>query len=129
MTDGQLRPLAKDALAIGGVVSAAVFVLGDAGGPLELAAAAGIEGPALDGLVAAVRNPAHPVARALRDDAPTFDVLPTAPGGPALRSHFPLVADMDGERAAVGVLAVAHDAPMSAPDRARSSISRIEPRP
>jgi len=42
------------------------------------------------------------------DDAATFDVQPTAPGGPALRSHLPLVARDDGRRSVVGVLAVAH---------------------
>jgi hypothetical protein len=68
---------------------------------LELAAAAGIEGPPLDGLVAAVQSPMHPIARAMDDTAPTFDVRPMNPGGPALRSHLPL--------GGFGVLAVAHD--------------------
>jgi hypothetical protein len=71
---------------------------------LVLAAAAGIEGPPLDTLVAAVQNPMHPIARALHDTEPTFDVRPINPGGPALRSHLPL------DR--LGVLAVAHHAPL-----------------
>jgi hypothetical protein len=114
-----LETLARDAIAIGDVRSAAIFVVGAGSAALQLAAAAGIEGPALDGLVNAVRNPSHPVARALTDDGPTFDVQPINPGGPRLRSHLPLAIDRDGRRVVVGVLALAHDLPMSDPDRAR----------
>ena len=110
-----LEEIARRALAVGGVQSAAVFYVVPGSSALQLAAAAGIQGPALDGLVAAVRNPDHPVARALTDDGPTFDVLPIAPGGPKLRSHLPLVTDR-GE--IVGVLAVAHDTPLSDEQRA-----------
>ena len=111
-TSLDLDGIARGALSIGDVQSAAIFVVGPASSALRLAAAAGIEGPPLDGLVAAVQNPAHPVARALGADGPTFDVLPTAPGGPRLRSHLPLRVDLDGDRATVGVLAVAHDSPL-----------------
>jgi len=112
-----LDAVAGDALAIGDIQSAAIFLV--AGDPpvLELGAAAGIEGPALDGLVNAVRNPAHPVARAVTDEGPTFDVPPVNPGGPKLRSHLPLVANGGGRRTLVGVLAVAHDAPLGEADR------------
>ena len=106
------------AVLVDGIQSAALFVVAPLSSSLELAAAAGIAGPPLDGLVAAVRNPAHPVARALLDDGPTFDVLPMAPGGPRLRSHLPLQVDRDGRREAVGVLALAHDAPLDEGRRA-----------
>jgi len=107
-----LEQIARDALDIPGVESAAIFVVRPASADpeLELAAAAGIEGPPLDGLVAAVRNTMHPIARALRDDGPTFDDRPMNPGGPALRSHVPL-----GSR---GVLALAHEPPLDAAARA-----------
>jgi hypothetical protein len=96
-----------------GIGSAAIFVVGQGAEPPELVATAGLPAPAAVGLAAAVRNPAHPIARTAADGEPSFDVLPTAPGGPALRSHLPLLASRDGAATLVGVLAVAHDAPMS----------------
>ena len=99
-----LDEMVQAALDVDGIQSAALFAVAPPSTSLELAAAAGIAGPPLDGLVAAVRNPAHPVARALSDEGPTFDVLPMAPGGPRLRSHVPLQVDRDGRREAVGVL-------------------------
>jgi len=112
LDDRSLDEIAGAAVAVPGVESAAIFAVEPGATSLRLAGAAGITGPALDGLAAAVRNPAHPVARALSDAEPTIDVLPTAPGGPRLRSHFPLHADRGDGRHAVGVLAVAHDAPL-----------------
>jgi hypothetical protein len=117
-TAADLDQLALAALSIGDIQSAAIFAVAPDSETLVLAAAAGIEGPALDGLTAAVRNPAHPVARALSDEGPTFDVLPTAPGGPRLRSHLPLRTGAGGE-ATVGVLAVAHDSPLDESSRQR----------
>lgn len=113
-----LDEVVQAALHVDGIQSAALFVVAPPSTSLELAAAAGIAGPPLDGLVAAVRDPAHPVARALSDDGPTFDVLPMAPGGPRLRSHLPLQVDRDGRPEAVGVLALAHDAPLDEGRRA-----------
>ena len=110
-----LQELARRALAVGGVQSAAIFFVAPGSSALQLAAAAGIEGPALDGLVAAAQSPDHPIAQSVADDGPTFDVLPIAPGGPKLRSHLPLVTDR-GET--VGVLAVAHDMPLGEEQRA-----------
>ena len=120
MTDAPDRALdeaVRAAYRVGDVSSAAIFVVRPGSSQLELAAAAGIEGLPLDGLVAAVRNPAHPIARALSDDGPSFDVLPMAPGGPRLRSHLPLKADRDGSHQTVGILAVAHDEPLDEPQR------------
>ena len=112
-----LDEVVQAAVLVDGIQSAALFVVAPPSSSLELAAAAGIAGPPLDGLVAAVRNPAHPVARALRDQGPTFDVLPMAPGGPRLRSHIPIHIDRPGSREAVGVLALAHDPPLDEAQR------------
>jgi len=95
-----------------GVGSAAVFVVAPGSKDLVLGGAEGIEGPPLERLAQAVRDPAHPIARTLVAATPSFDVTPTAPGGPALRSHVPILVDADGGVLAVGVLAVAHDARM-----------------
>jgi hypothetical protein len=102
--------VARAALSLPGIESAAIFVKN--GLTLDLAATAGVEGAALSGLVAAVQQAEHPIAKALTDPAATFDVQPRNPGGPALRSHLPFG---DGS----GVLAVAHDAVLS-PDVKRS---------
>ena len=66
------------------------------------------DGPPLERLVDAVRNPAHPIRRTVVDQIAGFDVQPTAPGGPALRSHLPLGRDHE-PGTATGVLAVAHE--------------------
>jgi hypothetical protein len=105
------------------IASAAVFTRLPGSNGLEFAAAAGIEGPAIDGLIVAVRNPEHPVTRAINDPGPTFDVRPMNPGGPALRSHLPLVVTRDGRRDVVGVLAVAHENPLS--ESARQSLEQL----
>ena len=112
--EANLQETARSAVAVDGVESAAVFVLRRGSPDLELAGAAGIEGPPLAGLIAAVRNPEHPIKRSLADDGPTFNVQPMAPGGPALRSHLPLIALRDGRQVAVGVLAVAHQESLTA---------------
>ena len=108
---------ADGAVAVDGIASSAVF-LTEAGGSdaLTLGGAAGISGPPLDGLVAAVANPAHPIRRSASDPDATFDVAPMNPGGPALRSHLP-VRTPDGTT--LGVLAVAHDHPVTPAGRAR----------
>jgi hypothetical protein len=108
---------ADASVAIGGIASAATFltVAGGSDGALTLGGAAGISGPPLDGLVAAVADPAHPIRRSVSDPAATFDVQPMNPGGPALRSHLPIRTA--GGRT-LGVLAVAHDEPLTAEARA-----------
>jgi hypothetical protein len=117
--DPALRAIAQEALTVGDTVSAVIFVVGPGSTELELAAAAGVEGPPLDGLVAAVRNPDHPVTRTLSDPGPSFDVQPMAPGGPALRSHLPLRPGSDAGTAAIGVLAIAHESPIREENRQR----------
>jgi len=115
--DPALRAIAQEALTIGDTVSAVIFVVAPGSTELELAAAAGVEGPSLEGLVAAVRNPDHPVTRTLSDPGPSFDVRPMAPGGPALRSHLPLRLGSGAGTAATGVLAIAHESPMREENR------------
>ena len=116
-TDPELRAIVQEALTVGDSVSAVIFVAAPGSTELELAAAAGVEGPPLDALVAAVRNPEHPVARTLSDPGPSFDVRPMAPGGPALRSHLPLRPDAGAGGNASGVLAIAHESPMTEANR------------
>jgi hypothetical protein len=106
--DDRFDRTVRSAVALDGVESAVVFVRRAEAPGLDLAAAAGVEGPALDGLVAAVANRGHPISRTVLDGFATFDVQPMAPGGPPLRSHLPLVVDRKGQRTVVGVLAIAH---------------------
>ena len=97
-----------------GVESAAIFVTGERQEGLELAASIGLGDAAAAGLSAAVRSPTHPIARTFAAPRPVFDVRPTAPGGPALRSHLPLVVTRGGTDLVLGVLALAHERPIDA---------------
>jgi len=112
-----LQEIVRSAVALAGVESAVIFIVRPGSPALELAAAAGIEGPPLEGLAAAVRNPGHPISRTLLDETGTYDVQPTAPGGPALRSHLPLIRRDDDRRTVAGVLAVAHQETLDADAR------------
>lgn len=94
------------------VESAAIFILNEQSDRLEIAASIGLGDSALAGLAAAVGNPGHPIARTVATPVPSFDVLPTAPGGPALRSHLPLIVTRDGTDIVLGILALAHDHPI-----------------
>jgi len=100
-----------------GAASAAVLVPSADHGALEVAAAVGIGDEGRAALSAAVRNPAHPVARTFIDAVSGFNVTPMAPGGPALRTHVPLIVARDGTRRVLGVLALAHDRPIEPPMR------------
>jgi hypothetical protein len=93
------------------VGSAAIFILSGQLDRLEIVASIGLADAALAGLAAAVGNPGHPIARTMATPVASFDVLPTAPGGPALRSHLPLIVMRDGTDTVLGVLALAHDRP------------------
>ena len=115
--DDELSAAARSALGNGDVASAVIFLLASGSTELRLAAAAGIAGEPLARLSAAVLNPAHPIARTLANATSSFDVPPTAPGGPALRSHIPLLVMGAGRRAAAGVLAVAHEDPLDPSSR------------
>ena len=94
------------------VKSAAIFIVNTQLDRLEIAASIGLVDSAVAGLAAAVGNPGHPIARTVAAAEPSFDVLPTAPGGPALRSHLPLIVTRDDVDIVLGVLALAHDRPI-----------------
>jgi len=98
-------------------VESAVIVVVDRSGGLRIVASAGLPEPAVAGLAEALRNPRHPIARTVDDPVPAFDVLPTAPGGPALRSHLPVAITRDGSDTVLGVLALAHHRPLDAGTR------------
>jgi hypothetical protein len=114
-----LRAVVESTIESPEIESAAAFVVPAGSTQLELAAAAGIDGIALERLAEAVRNPQHPIARTMADASASFDVTPTAPGGPALRSHVPLFVGGGVRRRVAGVLAVAHDRPLNRASRER----------
>jgi hypothetical protein len=96
-------------LAVG---SAAVVVPGRGSESPEIVASIGLDDAAAAGLTEAMRRPVHPVTRTFSDPVPTYDVTPMNPGGPALRSHLPLVVRRDGVDYVAGVLALAYDRPI-----------------
>ena len=98
-------------------VESAVIVVVDGPDQLRIVASVGLAEPVVAGLAEALRNPAHPIARTVDDPVPSFDVLPTNPGGPALRSHLPLTVTRDGSDTVLGVLALAHHRPLDAGSR------------
>ncbi len=91
------------------VGSAAVVAVDPANGRLEIAASYGLGDDAAAGLANAVNHPEHPIARTVAAPVASFNVPPTAPGGPALRSHLPLVVRRGDADRVLGVLALAHD--------------------
>lgn len=92
--------------------SAVIVRVGERGEGLEIAASVGLGEAARTGLAAAIQDPHHPIARTAATAEAGFDVPPTAPGGPALRSHLPLVVTRGGTRTVLGVLALAHERPI-----------------
>jgi hypothetical protein len=109
-----LRPTLQallDPIEGGDVGSAAIAIAGQ-DGALEIAASFGLDDAARAGLATAIGRPTHPIARTMHETTPTFDVLPTVPGGPVLRSHLPLVMTRAGTDSVLGVLALAHDKPI-----------------
>jgi hypothetical protein len=109
-----LRPLLGSIAEELGVESAAILVPDKARDRLEIVASVGLPDAAVAGLAPAVRNPGHPIARTFAAPIASFDVLPTAPGGPALRTHMPLVVTRGGVEIVLGVLALAHERPIDA---------------
>jgi len=95
-----------------GVESAVIVIVRDELDHLEIAASIGLGDADTAGLAAAVRDPGHPIARTVTTPVSWFDVSPTRPGGPALRSHLPLIVTRDGSDVVLGVLALAHDRPI-----------------
>jgi GAF domain-containing protein len=99
------------------VASAAVVATDVDHTRLEIVASHGLRDADVAGLARAIGNPAHPIARTIAEPTPTFDVAPTVPGGPALRSHLPLVVVRDGSSNVLGVLALAYEDPFDADTR------------
>jgi hypothetical protein len=94
------------------VGSAVILVPSEGRDGVEIVASFGLQGAAVAGLAAAVANPGHPIARTFATPVASFDVLPTAPGGPALRTHIPLVVTRASSEIVLGVLALAHEQPI-----------------
>ena len=94
-----------------GVTSAVIVIPGQEGAP-EIAVTFGLDEAAAAGLTEAMRRPTHPITRTFGEPTATFDVQPTVPGGPALRSHLPLIAKRGGRDRVLGVLALAHERPI-----------------
>jgi hypothetical protein len=118
MADDGIGPRLQALLdSITGRVDSAAIVVPRRNGSLEIAATVGLDEASTAGLAAAIGRPTHPIARAMHETDPTFDVLPTVPGGPALRSHLPLVVVRDGIAMTLGVLALAHDRLIDAAER------------
>jgi hypothetical protein len=109
-----------------GIDSAVVVLPSGPSGDLAVSASVGLPDPALNGLMAAMRDPGHPIARTFRDPVATWDVPPTRPGGPALRSHVALTNERGGAHSVVGVLALAYEEPLEA--EARHDIERAATR-
>jgi hypothetical protein len=107
-----LNGLLSGIAAATGAGSGAILTADGTTSELGILASVGLGAEAAAGLVAAVRNPAHAVARTYSTAETAFDVLPANPGGPALRSHLPLIVARDGIEQVVGVLALAHDRPI-----------------
>ena len=89
--------------------SAAIVARRPDGAGLEIIAAFGLDEKAAAGLSAAIASPTHPIARTFAEPQPTYDVAPVNPGGPALRSHLPLIVTRGGTAKVLGVLALAHE--------------------
>jgi hypothetical protein len=94
------------------VESAVILVPSEGRDGLEIVASFGLQDAAVAGLAAAVGNPGHPIVRTFATPVASFDVLPTAPGGPALRTHIPLVVTRGSSEIVLGVLALAHEQPI-----------------
>ena len=94
------------------VASAVITIVTEDPDHLAIVASIGLGETAIAGLAAAVRDPGHPIARTVTTPVSSFDVSPTRPGGPALRSHLPLIVRRGGSDVVLGVLALAHDRPI-----------------
>jgi GAF domain len=92
--------------------SAAIVIVDRQHDRLKVVATFGLGDAAATGLSEAISHPGHPIAKTVAAPVASFDVLPTVPGGPALRSHLPLIVRRDGTDTVLGVLALAHDRPI-----------------
>jgi GAF domain-containing protein len=97
--------------------SAAIVAKRPDGAGVEIIAAFGLDERAAAGLSQAIASPTHPIARTFAEPEPTYDVPPVNPGGPALRSHLPLIVTRAGTERVLGVLALAHEDSIDAESR------------
>ena len=101
-----------------GVGSAAIVTKRGDGAGLEIVASFGLDERAAAGLSEAIARPTHPIARTFLEPTPTYNVTPVNPGGPALRSHLPLIVTRGDTETVLGVLALAHEDSIDSEDRA-----------
>jgi GAF domain-containing protein len=101
-----------DAIAEAFELDSAVIVIASEAGGLEVVATFGLGDAAAAGLAEDIRRGEHPIAKAFGDPTPSLDFRPAAPGGPALRSHLPLIVTRGETDRVVGILALAHDHPL-----------------
>jgi diguanylate cyclase (GGDEF)-like protein len=106
-----------------GATTGAVFLQDPDRPGLRPVASIGVDEATLSALATAVLDPAHPISRTVVDGRSTFNVAPTAPGGPKYRSHVPMVVSRDGVEAPLGVLALAHEAELD--DEARRLVQAV----
>jgi hypothetical protein len=108
--EASLQPILAAVAAHLEVESAAVLMPNEQQHPrLEIVASMGLADATRAALTAAVANPDHPIARTFARPVSSFNAQPTAPGGPAWRSHLPLIVTRGQRNIVLGVLALAHD--------------------
>jgi hypothetical protein len=112
VTSSALQGILDEIAAESGAGSGAIVVRDAVTGSMAIVASVGLDEAGAAALAGAINRPGHPVARAFDELKPTYGVPPMNPGGPALRSHLPLIVTRDGEKTVVGVLALAHDDPI-----------------
>jgi diguanylate cyclase (GGDEF)-like protein len=120
--DGTIEPALEELLAAVtkavGAGSGAIFAQDPDRPAIELIASVGFDEASLAAFAKTVAdNPDHAVRRTIADRVVTFDATPMAPGATGLRSHLPLVVTRDAVDLPLGVLAVAHDAPLDEESR------------
>ena len=96
-----------------GAQSGAIFAQDPDRPAIELIASVGFDEASLAAFATTVaENPDHAIRQTIADGTTTFDAAPRAPGAKGLRSHLPLIVTRDDVDLPLGVLAVAHDAPL-----------------
>ena len=107
----QLLAALNDAV---GAESAVIFGQDPDRPTVEPIASHGLDAASLESLTAAVTSLSdHPIRRSITEGSVAFDDAPIREGGPALRSHLPLVVTRDEVDLPLGVLAIAHQNPFN----------------
>jgi diguanylate cyclase (GGDEF)-like protein len=101
-----------------GAQSAVIFGQDPDRPTVEPIASHGLDPASLESLTNAVTSLSeHPIRRSIAEGSVGFDVKPLQAGGPALRSHLPLVVTRDEVDLPLGVLAIAHEKPLTGGQR------------